>query len=62
MTDHKHRLAITNAEPAPEGLNGRAITITCQHDGCDHTHKTITLKTDTEIQTELDAYNEDDAA
>lgn len=54
--EHHHHLVIDSAEPAPEGINGRVITFTCQ--GCDHTHKTVTLRGDKEIQTELDAYNE----
>lgn len=57
MTEHHHTLAVTDAKPAPEGLNGRTITITCTT--CDHTHTTITLRTDREIQTEIDAYNGD---
>lgn len=60
MTEHKHHLTVTDTQPAPDGLNGRTITIACNT--CDHTHQTITLRTDTEIQTELNAYNEDGAA
>lgn len=61
MTEHRHTWHIAHTQPAPEGINGRTITIGC--DNCPDTRKTVTLKTDAEIQTELDAYNtsEDEA-
>lgn len=55
--EHHHHLVIASIEPAPEGINGRTITFECTLDDCDHTHRTVTLRPDTEIQTELDAYN-----
>lgn len=59
MTDieHHHHLVVANVEPAPEGLNGRTFTFNCTDEDCDHTHQAITLRSDDEIQTELDAYN-----
>lgn len=62
MTEHRHAWHIADTQPAPEGINGRTITMGCTT--CDETRKTVTLKTDAEIQTELDAYNasEDDAS
>lgn len=60
MTAHRHTWHIADTKPAPDGLNGRTITMACGT--CDHTRKTITLKSDTEIQTELDAYNQSDEA
>jgi hypothetical protein len=58
-TEHRHSWTIDNSEPAPEGLNGRKVTMSCTT--CTDTRSTITLKTDTEIQTELDAYNAESA-
>lgn len=55
MTEPRHRYLISGAEPAPEGLKGRFVTIGCTK--CSHTRKTITPRTDDEIQTELDAHN-----
>lgn len=57
-TEHRHQLAIATIGPAPEGLNGRRFTFECTTEGCDHEHQTITLRSDDEIQTELDAYNQ----
>jgi hypothetical protein len=50
MPDHAHRWLLDRAEPAPEGINGRTIHLTC---ACGANRKTITLRTDDEINTEL---------
>ena len=59
-TEHRHTYAITNTEPAPEGISGLARLVTLGCTGCDESRKTITEKSDTEIQAELDAYNGSD--
>ncbi len=55
ILDHHHTLAVTSAQPAPEGINGRTVIISCSE--CTYTHTTITLRGDKEIQDEIDAYN-----
>lgn len=55
MTDHRHTWTVDSTEDAPEGVNGRKINMACAT--CPVTRSTITLRTDKEIQYELDAYN-----
>lgn len=55
-TEHRHHWEIQKAEPTPEGVNGRLVTLGCSE--CTETRPTVTLRTDAEIQVELDDYND----
>lgn len=55
MSDHRHTWTVAGDAPAPDGMNGRTVHMACTT--CPVTRSTITLRTDKEIQDELDAYN-----
>lgn len=53
---HRHSWTVTATEEAPQGFQGRMVTLNCPE--CDDEPRTIlTLKTDAEIQVEIDAYS-----